>query len=225
MASLIDQFKAMEVDAYSQMLSAEHCTNDEKSTRENVIHCQEKVEIIYGKRKTISQLDYRIVSAITEKINKASSDRRGLILWLNPHVSRDIKPEPIHLRPTIRFLRQNSEIDQSGADVYDLFDEPVDDQFTKIMLWMQVPSSISLDQSKEMRSIDVHETLNRLEAMCLTSPVDQSLNLTQSLEEQMKEITSTAARIFEDIVSEKIRAPDCSGERSQIPFVCMLLFT
>lgn len=203
----------MEIDTYTEMLSAEKASEESPVAQENVILCGETLDTIYTQRAKVNEIDYRLVSAVTEKLHKAATDKRGLILWLKPGVSRDIKPEPIHLSETIRYLRSDLEYHSTGYDTYELLDETIDRQYQQIMKWLSLPlSTVEEEEPDNLKSLDIHDSLNRLEKMFLTGPVDNNMDMSKPLEEKMKEIIATSTKIFEDIAIEKIRTPDCLGD-------------
>ena len=80
-------------------------------------------------KETIRSIDDKLISEISDQLKQANTAEAGLIMWLNTGVSRDIKPEPLHLKQTLQFLIDNKEYLSTGNDVYDLYGCTIDEQY------------------------------------------------------------------------------------------------
>jgi hypothetical protein len=55
-------------------------------------------------KEAVRLLDDNLSKEISEQLKNANTAETGLIMWLNTGVSRDIKPEPLHLKETLQFI-------------------------------------------------------------------------------------------------------------------------
>ena len=215
--SLEAEFLKMEVKTISEIMSLKSSDEPDEHSIQSLENAKTELQNIRDARDTVSKFDATFTAAVTAKLRKSDTFDRGLIMWLNPGVSCDIKPEPVHLRETLAYMGANMEYASTGFDVYDLFDCDVNYQYQKIMEWMKTPHVQKVVVNK---TLTIRATLIRLEEMYLSSPLvveDDAVNSAtpksaSQVEDRMKDIISTSGHMLEDLLSKKINAPDCDGK-------------
>jgi hypothetical protein len=159
------------------------------------------------------------LDAAKRQLKNSNSKERGLIIWLNPGISRDIKPEPVHLRHTINFLKNNVSYEAGKCDVYDMYDLNVDTQYNMIMQQLQ-QSNVEIEHPVKKKNSVMESVLNSMDdKLVADAPKKPSKALEKKmkkhtaneLESRMKEITATASNIFTDIMNNRITATDSEG--------------
>lgn len=188
--------------------------------------------------ESANALHTECLNAAKIQLRQSNSSERGLIIWLNPGISRDIKPEPVHLRHTIRFLKDNVSYNAGKCDVYDMYDLDVDTQYEMIMQQLK-QSSVESEQlvNKEHSAMEsvLNIMQNTLIADAPNKPSKTVVNrmnkqTANDLEQKMKEITATASNIFSDIINKRITATNSEGINCTVmlcdkyyPCVCIYL--
>lgn len=160
------------------------------------------------------------MSTVSRELLRANSSTNGVILWLKPGVSRDIKPEPIHLRETIAFMRDNCEYESSGHDSYDIYHQDEAYQFDKIVEQLKPSWEPPEGSMINLKYIVEPLIIQLTEAFLSTPSAERTIVLntkqleknTKQLEKNMTDINSTAASIFADVDKNKISARNCSGK-------------
>jgi len=152
-----------------------------------------------------------LVDQVKLQLNQSNSAHRGLIIWLNSGTSCSIRPEPLHLRETIAFLKSNISYEADCCDVYDMFDLDIDVQYSNIVKMMWAGSPRLENRAVMTKHNNMDSVLQTMEASLLSGSLNSDIN-SAKLEDKMKEITATAAKVFEDIVSNRMQAPlECKG--------------
>ena len=177
-------------------------------------------EILKGAESSIESLkviNNTLVKDIQTKLAKTNNDTEGLIMWLNPGVSRDICPEPIHLRDTIRHFTLYPEYQSTGYDSSDLIALSDSNQYRRIKEWMEIMRRSQKDKvapvlPRDLKTIDIENfKLKVVEFKFLeTAEINLTTKATK-LENSMKEVIATAVKILKDVSSNKIKSPDCAG--------------
>lgn len=175
----------------------------------STIHRATNNELLEDAQKGVQCLADDLVKSISRELSKdANTEERGLIMWLNPGVSRNIKPEPFLLRETIKYMRQNVNYESDGYDIYDLFDRDIDYQYNQII---KKTRGLGLSQMCTSKRLHIEPVIAELEQLLLTSPVNDATVDCHRLEQQMREIIATATKMFEDVKNNRIQATDCAG--------------
>ena len=88
--------------------------------------------------ESLKVINTSLVKDIQTKLAKTNNDVEGLIMWLNPGISRDICPEPIHLKDTIRHFTLHPEYQSTGYDSFDIVALSDSNQYRQIKEWMEI---------------------------------------------------------------------------------------
>ena len=201
---------------------SEHLKRLEGMIIHDIMKGQEKndlfSDLVTNSRQTLEELDQKLISSIIRHLLSKNSSERGLILWLNPGVSRDIQPVPIYLRETIQFLLRNKDFDSTGRDIFDVLGES-----NSAVQYGMIKEA--LRQSKEINAADfVTESTEKcldtqgilkLKALYfdenefdVTEPNAKVIKKTEAL---MLEIVQSAKKIMQDILSQRVYATDRQG--------------
>jgi hypothetical protein len=195
--------KAMEIDTIKNTIMKNTAGNSSVDDDESSASLLKNIQ---DSQKGIRAIEQDLVSAVSRELIRTNHSTRGLILWLNPGVSRDIKPEPIYLRQTIQYMRSNCDYDSDGFDIYDLYNFSENYQYDKILEKL----SSSGNAVFTAKTLDVQIAISEMEKVLLSTPYDVVVDA-KKLENLMKDIIATAVEIFEEVDQNKIRAPNCTG--------------
>jgi hypothetical protein len=155
------------------------------------------------------------LDAAKRMLKKSNTPQRGLIIWLNPGISLDINPEPLHLRNTVQFLKENISYHAGKCDVYDIFDLDVDTQYDMISRQLLNSNTRSehlvpkLNSEMELVLDRMHATLDQYPAPAPAPAPAKRMQTT--LEGRMNDISATASTVFTDILNNRISATDSEG--------------
>ena len=93
---------------------------------DSIYASDEDILFLRHSRKSIASLDDELLGSIRTSLLSRNTAERGIISWLNAGVSRNINPEPIHLRQTIQYLIANAKFDRTGYDIFEIDAAPND---------------------------------------------------------------------------------------------------
>ena len=133
---------------------------------------------------------------ITKELLGSSTLDKGFIVWLKPDASRQINPEPIHLKQTLDFLISNSHYKSSGAHSYDLLVMDENFQYESIIASIAEEKESMIIVEKDLSVEDVLELQEIYDQCNSTLPKNTADSAIQS-------IMSAAKKIFDDILIHK----------------------
>lgn len=173
----------------------------------------EELRRIRNSHKSISALDEHLLSNITKDLLKKNTKERGLILWINPGVSRVLKPEPIHLRQTLKALLNNYKFfDSTGFDVFDIIGAPSDAQryalIEERLRQTTLVDFVATSVRKEIRT----ERLEELRDEYFPDDFDVVIPAEKKLDNCVLEIVQASKKIFVDILSQRMYATSNEGK-------------
>lgn len=167
-------------------------------------------QCIKKSKKTLSALDDQLLGSISASLSKRNTAERGLIMWLNPGVSRDINPEPIRLRDTLSYLFANADYVSTGYDAFDIVAtlndsvryQLIDERLKKV--------------NEAQEESDVNKRLNTTVIESLWGnyfPNDSiSGGQTGSNLDSINEIVQVGKKVYSDIIKQRIYATNSLGE-------------
>lgn len=158
------------------------------------------------------------IEVIRHMLNQNNAER-GFICWLKPDVSRVLNPEPLNLKPALKYLITNELYESTGYDVFDIFDEDLDTQYQKIMTILNTAADdLTLTRSRsklvvpsflKLRSLYWEEKENNL----VPTPADDAFI------KSTHEIVSTATMVIHDVIDKRIMTSNSKGT-----YCCQLFY-
>lgn len=180
----------------------------------NLVRDREELGVIQKSQKSISALDDQLLSSITRDLLKHNTKERGLILWINPGISRVINPEPVHLRQTLKYLLgEHKAFDSTGYDIFDIMSAPNDAQrYAMIEDRLRQTGQVDFTVPSVRKEIRT-ERLEALRDKYFPDDFDAPIATEKRLENCMLEIVQASKKIFVDVISQRLYATSNEGKR------------
>jgi hypothetical protein len=190
LSDLADALKGLEIEvvktAVEETDEYEHSLLDE-------LHKSKEAQLL------LKEHEDELRTEIARHVLKHNTAKCGFIAWLKPHVSRRLDPEPLNLLPALRYLMDNEEYESTGHDIYDLFGQDVDVQYSKIMDLLFAPNTAAYDKSVCLLSLPAFSTLKELYRDKLLT-VDYTAFVKAALP-----MISTAQMVIQDVMDRRIK--------------------
>ena len=160
-------------------------------------------------KQTVSAHKEELHFEVIRHMLKQNTAERGYICWLKPGVSRSLNPEPLNLMPALKYLIIHEEYESTGYDVFDIFGDDFDIQYSKIM---------TLLTSQDMVLDRKHSKLSLLSFTKLKSMYwnGENVNLLQTSRDEAflksaADIISTAQMVIGDVIEKRIKISGNNG--------------
>ena len=186
---------------------------------------REDMDFLQLSRKSMAALDNELLGNITASLMAKNTAQRGIISWLNPGVSRQLHPEPIHLRQTLQYLIANAKYEMTGHDVFDIFAAPND--LARYALIETRIHEITRGRSDRQDILVEQGELNTDKMKKMWHhffPGDEYdvIPCAKGLSDAMKDIVQVAKKVLTDILKSRMYATNSNGKL--VYTWCLLLF-
>ena len=158
-------------------------------------------------RDLIAETRDTLRDEISRHVLKHSTSEKGIISWLRPGVSRQLNPEPIHLKAALKYVMEFSQYKSTGYHICDIYSDDIETQYLKIRHFLDM-------DTQNMQCIPSHTktfstpSVERLKALyvplCSTVTYDQLINAS-------KPITKTSINVIEDINAKILKTHNSNG--------------
>jgi hypothetical protein len=147
---------------------------------------------------------------LREHLLKNNTSSAGIITWIKPGVSTDLRPEPIHFKEVMSFLLDNEDYESNGYDLFDFCNEEVDVQYNNIMALLQDKHIAAPSQSKKL-SFPPYE---RMKHLYFSEGINQRVDYSK-LVESMSPILKTSMHMLDNVKLGSIKVSLSGGTFKQ----------
>lgn len=189
---------------------------ESKIIRDCIYASNEDIQFLRHSRKSIVALDDELLGNITASLLAKNTAQRGIISWLNSGVSRDIRPEPIHLRQTLQYLIENAKFEMTGHDVFDIFAAPNDStRYALIESRLHETIRGRGDRQEiliEQGELDTEKMKSLWQQFFPDEPYGATSTADKVLHSSVNDIATVAKKVFVDILKSRMYATNSAGE-------------
>ena len=137
---------------------------------------------------------------LSRHLLKNNTAERGIITWLKPGVSLDVKPKLLHLLEVMSYLQDNEDYISTGYHLYDFYQEDIDVQYSKICDILFDKCQPTSSGAPRKLSCPSYE---KLKTLCFPEGVPDDVNCAHFLE-RVRLITSASKAVLRDVSDKKL---------------------
>jgi hypothetical protein len=158
-------------------------------------------------KNLISETSERLRDEISKHVLKHNTAEKGIIAWIKPGVSRQLNPEPIHLKAALKYVLEFSEYESTGYHIGDIYSDDIETQYSKIKLFLDMSTDNKRSLPSHTKTFSC-PSLERLKALYL--PLCSKICYDQ-LVTTAKPITKTSLNVLEDLNAKLLKTHNSDG--------------